>query len=101
MSNKQTTAVSQLIETFKENIKYLESCLEEQTTELGKIQHKARLAQARYFLNYATESLPIERKQIETTAIKCHFEGVRQSAKTSDEYIKYGSDYFTSTFITE
>lgn len=39
-----------------------------------------------------------EKEQIIRTARVCHFEGVRQSAKTSEEYIKYGEEYYNQTY---
>jgi hypothetical protein len=46
----------------------------------------------------ATELLEKEKEQIMKTARQCHFEGVRQSAKTSEEYIIYGEEYYNETF---
>jgi hypothetical protein len=40
----------------------------------------------------------MEKEQITKTARQCHFEGVRQSAKTSEEYIAYGEQYYTQTY---
>ena len=40
----------------------------------------------------------MEKEQIELTAIKCHFEGVRQKAKTSEQYIEYGEQYYKETY---
>lgn len=40
----------------------------------------------------------MEKEQIMRTARLCHFEGVRQSAKTSEEYIKYGQEYYNQTY---
>jgi hypothetical protein len=42
--------------------------------------------------------LELEKQQIELTAIKCHFEGVRQKAKTSEQYIEYGEQYYRETY---
>lgn len=39
-----------------------------------------------------------EKEQIMRTARQCHFEGVRQSAKKSEEYIKYGEEYYNETY---
>jgi hypothetical protein len=44
------------------------------------------------------EAKEMEKAQIMKTAIKCHFEGVRQSAKTSEEYIIYAEQYYNETF---
>lgn len=46
----------------------------------------------------ATELLEKERQQIIKTAIECHFEGVRQSAKTSEDYIIYGQKYYNEIY---
>ena len=40
----------------------------------------------------------MEKEQIMKTARQCHFEGVRQSAKTSEEYIAYGEQYYNETY---
>jgi hypothetical protein len=65
MSNeKKQTAVDTLIVNFKESISYLESVLVSGNHELTKIQIKARLSQARYFLNYAIEAKEMEKEQI-------------------------------------
>ena len=40
----------------------------------------------------------MEKEQITKTARQCHFEGVRQSAKTSEEYIAYGEQYYNETY---
>jgi hypothetical protein len=46
----------------------------------------------------AEQAEELHKKEIEQTAIKCHFEGVRQSAKNSKEYIDYGEQYYNETF---
>ena len=65
MENKQQTALTKLINTFKESIDYLESCLEDVTDETTRIRLRARLSQARYFLNYANEAKEMEEEHIE------------------------------------
>ena len=40
----------------------------------------------------------MEKEQIMETARQCHFEGVRQSAKTSQEYIDYSEQYYNETY---
>lgn len=40
----------------------------------------------------------MEKEQIMKAARQCHFEGVRQSAKTSEEYIEYAEQYYNDTF---
>jgi len=40
----------------------------------------------------------MEKEQIMKTARQCHFEGVRQSAKTSQEYIDYSEQYYNETY---
>ena len=62
-NNKQQTAVDTLIINFKESITFLESSLDCCNDELTKVQLKARLSQARYFLNYAIEAKEIEKEQ--------------------------------------
>ena len=54
-----------LIINFKESITYLESSLDCCNDELIKVQLKARLSQARYFLTYAIESKEMEKEQHE------------------------------------
>ena len=43
----------------------------------------------------------MEKEQIIKAAIVSHFEGVRQSAKTSKEYLEYGEQYYNETFKSE
>ena len=65
MSNEtKQTALDILINTFKENIRFLESNLEDATDPTTRIQLTARLSQARYFLNYAIESKEMEKEQM-------------------------------------
>ena len=40
----------------------------------------------------------MEKEQIMKAARQCHFEGVRQSAKTSEEYIAYAEQYYNETY---
>jgi hypothetical protein len=40
----------------------------------------------------------MEKEQIVKATILSHFEGARQSAKTSEEYIKYGEQYYNETY---
>ena len=40
----------------------------------------------------------MEKQQIMKTARQCHFEGVRQYGKTSQEYIDYAEQYYNETF---
>lgn len=46
----------------------------------------------------AAQLLEKEKEQIMKAARECHFEGVRQSAKTSEDYISYGEEYFNQTY---
>lgn len=63
MTNEtKQTAVDTLINNFKESITFLESSLNCCNDELTKVLFKARLSQARYFLNYAIESKEMEKK---------------------------------------
>jgi hypothetical protein len=64
MSNEKQTAVDKLIINFKESITYLESSLDCCNDELTKVQLKARLSQARYFLTYAIEAKEMEKEQM-------------------------------------
>lgn len=64
-NNKQQTAVDTLIVNFKESISYLESALVSGNHELTKIQIKARLSQARYFLTYTIEAKEMEKEKHE------------------------------------
>ena len=51
--------------------------------------------------NKAESLLEMEKQQIMDAAIVSHFEGVRQSAKTSKEYLEYGEQYYNETFKSE
>jgi hypothetical protein len=73
--NKQQTAITKLISTFKESIDYLESSLEDVTDETTRIRLRARLSQARYFLNYANEAKEIEKEQIIGSYLQGRMEG--------------------------
>ena len=42
--------------------------------------------------------LVMEKEQIMKAARQCHFEGLRQTAKTSEEYLKYGEQYYNETY---
>jgi hypothetical protein len=44
------------------------------------------------------QALAMEKEQIMKAARQCHFEGLRQTAKTSEEYIKYGEQYYNETY---
>ena len=50
------------------------------------------------FLDVFDQAKAMEKEQIMEAARKCHFEGVRQSAKTSEGYIEYGNQYYTKTY---
>ena len=52
----------------------------------------------KYGMDLYEQAKAMEKEQIELTAIKCHFEGVRQQAKTSEEYIEYGKQYYKETY---
>jgi hypothetical protein len=60
----QQSALTKLINIFKENITFLESSLDCCNDELIKIVLKVRLSQARYFLTYAIEAKEMEKEQI-------------------------------------
>lgn len=51
-----------------------------------------------FYTKLIKEAKAMEKEQIKATAIKCHFEGVRQSAKTSEEYITYSEEYYNETY---
>jgi hypothetical protein len=44
------------------------------------------------------QAIAMEKEQIMKTARQCHFEGVRQSAKNSEEYLQYGEQYYNETY---
>ncbi len=48
--------------------------------------------------NLINQAKAMEKEQIIKAAILSHFEGARQSAKTSEEYIKYGEQYYNETY---
>jgi hypothetical protein len=50
------------------------------------------------FSKQIEQAKELEKQQIMKTARQCHFEGVRQSAKTSQEYIDYAEQYYNETF---
>lgn len=50
------------------------------------------------FVNKLYESLEKEKEQIMKAARVCNFEGMRQGAKTSEELIKYGEQYYNETY---
>jgi hypothetical protein len=50
------------------------------------------------YLQLIQQAKEIEKEQIMQTARQCHFEGVRQSAKTSQEYIDYSEQYYNKTY---
>jgi hypothetical protein len=78
MSNKNMTAVEWLFDKITQN----------QDIRWRGTQYEDLFEQAK----------AMEKEQIELTAIKCHFEGVRQKAKTSEQYIEYGEQYYKETY---
>jgi hypothetical protein len=78
MSNKKQTAVEWLFDKITQN----------QDIRWRGTQYEDLFEQAK----------AMEKQQIELTAIKCHFEGVRQKAKTSEQYIEYGEQYYIETY---
>lgn len=42
--------------------------------------------------------IQLEKEQIMKAARQCHFEGLRQTGKNSEEYLKYGNDYYNETY---
>jgi hypothetical protein len=44
------------------------------------------------------QALKMEKDQIMKAARQCHFEGLRQTGKNSEEYLKYGNDYYNQTY---
>jgi len=50
------------------------------------------------FRKLKSEAKEMEKEQIMKTARQCHFEGVRQSAKTSQEYIDYSEQYYNERY---
>ena len=47
---------------------------------------------------FINQAIAMEKEQIMEAARKCHFEGVRQSAKTSESYISYSENYYFCTY---
>ena len=43
----------------------------------------------------------IHHQEITKTAIQCHFQGVRQQAKNSEEYLDYGEQHYNELFKTK
>jgi hypothetical protein len=97
MSNEtKKTALDILINTFKENIRFLESNLEDATDPTTRIQLTARLSQARYFLNYANESKEKEKEQIEDA----FYQGENNSVDyfNPENRIKESEQYYNETY---
>jgi hypothetical protein len=86
------TAVDTLIINFKGSIKYLESSLGCCNDELTNAQLKARLSQARYFLNYAIEAKEIEKQKLE------QFYNHGQWAIIEHGHGESFEDYYNKTF---
>ena len=78
MENRNQTAVEWLVNELKNN-------------GLDYIDYAKEIDQAK----------AMEKEQIIKAAIVSHFEGVRQSAKTSKEYLEYGEQYYNETFKSE
>ena len=88
MSNKQQTAVEWLVEQLVELDKQLDGRRKNDDATVLKLNPTKLFEQAK----------EMEKEQIMKTARQCHFEGVRQSAKTSQEYIDYAEQYYNETF---
>jgi hypothetical protein len=43
----------------------------------------------------------MHKEEITKTAIQCHFQGVRQQAKNSKEYLDYGEQHYNELFKTK
>jgi hypothetical protein len=65
---------------------------------LKKIEEKNGTEFSSYYTEFIKQAKAMEKEQITKTARQCHFEGVRQSAKTSEEYIAYGEQYYNQTY---
>jgi hypothetical protein len=52
----------------------------------------------KYIMDILNQAKSMEKEQIMKTARQCHFEGLRQTAKTSEEYLKYGEQYYNETY---
>lgn len=102
--NKQQTAITKLISTFKESIDYLESSLEDVTDETTRIRLRARLSQARYFLNYANEAKAMEKEQHSETFnqgvqwMQYHRDLVNGGAEYWDKEPSHFGEYYKETY---
>lgn len=88
-NNKQTTAVSQLIEKLKE--------LRDFYPPNGNAMIRRVRGTYTNAIIEAQKQLPIERKQIEDAYIQAR----KHSISSSEIALTTASDYFTSTFITD
>ena len=82
----QQTAVEWLESKFQKFLLYYEG------------NHKAEPYTIQELSNDFEQAKQMEKEQIMKTARQCHFEGVRQSAKTSEEYIIYGEEYYNQIY---
>lgn len=68
-------------------------------TELKKTDMGKNLLEQTYNKTLINKAKAMEKEQIIKAAIVSHFEGVRQSAKTSKEYLEYGEQYYNETYV--
>jgi hypothetical protein len=92
--NKQQTAITKLISTFKESIDYLESSLEDVTDETTRIRLRARLSQARYFLNYANEAKEMEKEQMSESWYNGHYYDYNTEEIPNDIFEQYYNETY-------
>ena len=86
MENKKQTAVDWLIESL-EKLEY--------NLEKGIISLDDYIINTKWVKDQART---MEKDQIMKAARQCHFEGLRQSGKNSEEYITYGKQYYNETY---
>lgn len=86
---KKVTAVEWLHES---NIVICEMLL------YGKIGYRQYEQLINCFSTNLEQAKQMEKEMIMKAARQCHFEGVRQSAKTSEEYIAYAEQYYNETY---
>ena len=47
---------------------------------------------------YIEQAKQMHKQEITKTAVLCHFEGTRQKAKNSEEYLKYAEEHYNQLF---
>jgi proline dehydrogenase len=72
----------------------MKTAMQELRDDLSQIFHENQIPLKIDISKY----LEKEKEQITRAARVCNFEGMRQGAKTSEEFIKYGEQYYNQTY---